>query len=126
MRATLVVFLLAHAVAHIVGFAVPWRLATSADVPYRTTIVSGLIDLGPTGIKAVGVIWLALAVAFAAIAIGVLERTSWWYAAVLPLIGVSVVLCVLQWPDTRFGLLANGVILALLLIGVGVRGLAVP
>jgi hypothetical protein len=126
MRSVLAVLLVAHAVAHVVGFAVPWRLAISADVPYRTTIVNGLIDLGPAGIKAVGVIWLLVAVAFGTIGVGVLARTSWWYPVLLPLIGTSVVLCVLQWPDTRFGLLANGVILALLLVGLGLRVLTVP
>jgi hypothetical protein len=126
MRSVLAVLLVAHAVAHVVGFAVPWRLAILADVPYRTTIVNGLIDLGPAGIKAVGVIWLLVAVAFGTIGVAVLARTSWWYPVLLPLIGTSVVLCVLQWPDTRFGLLANGVILALLLVGLGLRVLTVP
>jgi hypothetical protein len=33
MRIILAARLVVHAIAHIVGFVVPWRLVTSADVP---------------------------------------------------------------------------------------------
>jgi len=33
MRILAAVLLVAHAVAHLLGFMVPWRLLTSADVP---------------------------------------------------------------------------------------------
>jgi hypothetical protein len=126
MRGVLAAFLLVHGIAHVVGFAVPWRLVTSADVPYRTTVAGGLIDLGSAGMRVVGVFWLVMAVSFVALAVSVLARTSWWYLALMPLIGISFVLCVLQWPDARFGVLANVAILALLAFGIAASGLTVP
>jgi hypothetical protein len=126
MRGLLSAILFVHAIAHVPGFLVPWRLMTSADMPYRTTVLNGLLDIGPLGIRAVGIIWLALATAFGIIGIGLLARTSWWFPALVPLMAMSVLLCLTQLPDARLGLLANGVIVALLLIGIGFSGLAVP
>jgi hypothetical protein len=116
MRIVLIAILVVHAIAHLVGFVVPWRLMTSADVPYRTTILAGAVDVGATGIKVVGVLWLAAALAFLVIALGLHGRASWWYPTVLPIVAASIALCVLGWPDARFGLVANVVIIALLLI----------
>jgi len=117
MRLILAVLLTVHAVAHLVGFVVPWRLMTSAEVPYRTTILSGAIDIGATGVRLLGVGWLLVALAFLVLAGGVVLRASWWHAAVLPAVAVSFVLCVLGWPDSRFGLVANLLILTLLVAG---------
>ena len=61
-------FLIAHGVAHLVGFVVPWKLVSTAEVPYRTTIL-----------------------------------------------GWSIVLCVVGWPEARIGLVVNVVLLAVLL-----------
>lgn len=47
-------FLLLHGVAHLVGFAVPWRLVRSEEVPYKTTILSGTVDVGDVGIRILG------------------------------------------------------------------------
>ena len=126
MRGVLAAFLIVHGFAHIVGFVVPWRLVTSTDVPYRTTILSGHLDLGDAGVKAIGLLWLALAIACVVVAGGLLARASWWFAALLPLLAISALLCAVQWSDARVGLLANAVILVLLVIGMGVSGLTVP
>ena len=70
-----------HGIAHVVGFVVPWRIVTSIEQPYRTTVLQGRIDLGDLGIRLYGLGWLTIAVSFAAIAAGVLlrsEATSWF------------------------------------------------
>src|SRR5689334_8054768 len=126
MRGVLAAFLIVHGFAHTVGFVVPWRLVTSSDVPYRTTILNGHLDLGDAGIKAIGLLWLTLAMAYVVIAGGLLARASWWFSALLPLIAISALLCALQWSDARVGLLANAIILLLLVIGMGFNGLTIP
>jgi hypothetical protein len=50
--------LVVHGIAHLVGFVVPWRLLVSADMPYKTTILAGRLDVGANGIRLVGVLWL--------------------------------------------------------------------
>jgi hypothetical protein len=126
MRLVLAALLTVHAVAHLVGFVVPWRLVTSAEVPYRTTVLAGSIDIGSTGVRLLGLGWLLVALACAALAGGVILRASWWHAVALPVVVVSLVMCILGWPDSRFGILANSLILALLLGGTRAGWLAVP
>jgi hypothetical protein len=46
MRFVLAFFLLAHGVAHLVGFVSSWKLATLAELPYKTTVFSGRVDVG--------------------------------------------------------------------------------
>lgn len=38
MRLILSGLLLAHGIAHLVGFAVAWKLLVNDEVPYRTTL----------------------------------------------------------------------------------------
>ncbi len=115
MRIALAVFMVFHGIAHLVGFAGSWGLLK--NVPRKTTILSGRADLGETGIRIYGVVWLILAIAFlfAAIAAGIgapgwVHWTPWVALA-------SLVLCGLAWPDAPVGLAANVVILALLHLG---------
>ncbi len=43
MRLALSALLMAHGGAHLVGFVVPWKLLSTAEVPYRTTILGGMM-----------------------------------------------------------------------------------
>ena len=107
--------LLVHGVAHLVGFVVPWRIVTSPEIPYRTTLLG--VDIGPAGVRAVGIAWLLAAILFVAVAASMLRHAAWPFEAVLTLVGVSVALCVLGLPESRPGLLANAAIGALLVLG---------
>ena len=50
MRFGLAFLLVAHGVAHLVGFVSSWKLATLAELPYKTTVFSGRVDVGDAGI----------------------------------------------------------------------------
>jgi hypothetical protein len=115
VRVLLGAALLIHGVAHVVGFVVPWRIVTSPEVPYRTTVFG--VDVGAVGVRALGIVWLFTAMLFVALAASVLRRQAWPLAAALTLVGGSVALCVLGLPESRPGLLANAAILALLAVG---------
>lgn len=117
MRILFAALLIAHGIAHLVGFVIPWRLVTSEELPYRTTVLGGTVNLGETGVRLLGVVWLVVGVAFAVVAGGLLLRVSWWYRAALGTVLVSLVLCIAGWPDSRLGIVANAVILGLLIIG---------
>ena len=113
MRSILVALLATHGLAHVPGFAVAWRLMTTSETPYRTTVLQGRFDLGVAGIRIYGLCWLALAVGFAVTAFGVAQRWSWWLLAVEALVLVSMGFCILGWPETRVGVMANLLSLAL-------------
>jgi hypothetical protein len=113
----LAAILIGHGAAHVVGFVVPWKLVSSAEVPYRTTVLAGSLDVGPVGVRLIGVLWLLLSLAFVRAAVGLLQHSTWWYLDVLVLVVVSVTLCLLALPESRPGLVANAVVLVLLIAG---------
>lgn len=115
MRIVIGLLMILHGIAHLVGFVGPWRL--SATVPFKTTILGGHLDLGATGIRAVGIVWLATAIAFAAVGVATLLRVSWWHSAAVLVAIVSLLLCVLELPAAKIGAILDVVILVLLAVG---------
>jgi hypothetical protein len=117
MRVALALLMALHGVAHLVGFLVPWRLMTSEDAPYGTTVLAGRLDLGETGIRAFGMLWLLAGFAFWITAVGaVTNRPSWlgmaWFVA-----SASLILSLFGLPDSRIGVPVNVLILAVLALG---------
>lgn len=97
----------AHGVAHLPGFVSAWRLAELSELPYRTTLLGGRLDVGDAGMRIVGGLWLLLAVAFVAAAVGLATHAGW----VTPLLRVaaiaSMVWCLTAWPEARIGVAVN-------------------
>ena len=118
MRIVFAVLLVAHGVAHLPGFLVSWQLQSFPELPYRTTIVGGSIDVGSSGIRAIGLAWLASSVMFGIAAAAALMQAPWWQSLVLTAVGLSTTLCLAGWPDARLGLVANAVILVIVAIGI--------
>lgn len=118
MKIALAVLLVVHAVAHLVGFTVPWGLTVLEEMPYRTTLLGGRVDVGDAGIRLVGALWLVMSVAFGIAAIAVLTGVEWWSRLTLWAVILSLLMCVIGWPDSRFGLLVNLLILVVLLVGI--------
>jgi len=114
MRFICAALLIAHGVAHLVGFVVPWKLVSTTEVPYRTTVLGGVSDLGDAGARALGVVWLMAALAFVLLAGSVLAGSNVrpWALAMLAL---SSLLCIVGWPEARIGLVVNVVLLTVLL-----------
>lgn len=116
MRYGLAVLLIAHGIAHLVGYAVPWRLASSPDLPYTTTVLAGHLDIGATGARVVGLVWLVAATAF--VGAGALWALGNPQAFTATLVGIalSTVLCTLAWPHAGAGLALDVLIAALLFL----------
>ncbi len=58
-------------------------------MPFRTTILEGTNDVGVPGTRILGVAWLLLALAFAAVAAGLTLRLAWWSQAAYVTIALS-------------------------------------
>jgi hypothetical protein len=124
MRLALAVLLVAHGVAHLVGFVSSWKLATLAEHPEKTLVFSGRVDVGDAGIRVMGVLWLLAALAFLVAAFAVATETGWAVRFTLAAVIASLILCVVGWPDARIGVAVN-VGLALLIATGGRLNLAV-
>ena len=112
LRILLSVLLVVHGIAHLVGFLVPWRLVEMPEMPYSTTILAGQVDLGDTGIRVYGILWLLGGVAFLLAAWGGWTRHRWWAELVVGAALLSLILSVLGWPDSRIGVWVNLALLA--------------
>ena len=117
MRFVLAFFLLAHGVAHLVGFVSSWKLATLAELPYKTTVFSGRVDVGDAGIRVMGALWLLAALAFLVAAIAVATEAGWAVRLTVAGVIASLMLCLAGWPDARIGVAVNVGLVLLLAIG---------
>jgi len=72
MHIILGIFLFTHGVAHLVGFITYWKIASIEDMPYQTTLLSSLLDVGEVGIRIVGILWLLTGLAFAVVGVGII------------------------------------------------------
>jgi hypothetical protein len=102
-----------HGLIHLIGFVVPWNLATIAGFPYRTTALNGAITIGDGIARAVGIAWLACAVGFAVAGIGLARGESWSLPLTAALAVVSIVACALGLPEAVAGIVVNVAILGL-------------
>jgi hypothetical protein len=117
MHIILGIFLIAHGVAHLVGFVTYWKIAFLEEMPYKTTLLSGFLDVGDVGIRIVGILWLLTGLAFAMVGVGIVALQPWWFPLILYITIFSLIMCILDWLDARFGVLVNIIILALLIFG---------
>ena len=104
-----------HGVEHLVGFVVPWRVATLEDTPYQTTILNGKIDVGESGIRAIGLVWLVTALAFMVCAIAVAMQLQWWMWVAMAATLISFDLTIVGWPESRVGVAVNVLIVVMLI-----------
>ncbi len=58
------VLLAIHGIIHLIGFVTPWRIATLQGFIYKTTALNGALEVGDSGARLIGLVWLALAVGF--------------------------------------------------------------
>ena len=110
------IILLIHGIAHLPGMIVPWRIAEIKDMPYKTTLLSGKIYIGNFGVRIVGLLWLITGGAFVVIGVGVFLQLPWWRSLAFGVSVFSFILCILGWPDSRFGVFINVAILLFLMI----------
>ena len=116
LRWLLAAALAAHAVAHSLGFAIAWQLTASPEIPYHTTLMNGRFDVGATGIRAIGILWLIAGAGFLVCAALVAAGST---AALLTLAAVSMMslsLCALEWPFARIGFFIDAGVAAALVV----------
>ncbi len=115
LRIGLGVLLTLHGIAHFPGFVVSWRLATLEDLPYKTTVLNGAMDVGDTGIRVLGLLFLLAGLAVTGAGICLAARVSWALPAALAATGFSLVVCAVSLPVARIGLTLNAAAILLLL-----------
>lgn len=117
MHYVVAAFIAIHGLAHLVGFVVPWRLAKLEEMPYSTLLFGGKLDVGDTGIRFVGLLWLVAALSYFATAGAISFLALWWLTALFVVTVFSLLLCIVGWPHSRIGLFIDVGILAVFAVG---------
>ena len=114
MRFSLAILMTLHAIAHLVSVVEAWRLIPDG-FPYKTTVLAGRVDLGDVGIRAVGLIWLFVAIGFLLAAIGAVTGSTWWVPMALGIAVSSLLLSFAELPAARAGVAINLAIIVVLI-----------
>lgn len=104
-----------HGVPHLVGFFAAWRPSAIPELPHKTTVLSGRVDLGEVGIRVLGVGWLLLALAFIGAACLFWFHVPQATGALLSLAIISFVFSLVAWPDSQIGVVVNLIVILLVL-----------
>ena len=101
---------------YFVGFIVYWKISDFEEMTYKTTILNGKVDLKDAGIRIVGVVWFLLAVAFVINGIVLIMGLSFWEILTIYISIISLLFCILCWPDSKIGVAVNILILIFLVL----------
>ena len=112
LRYVLPIAMLVHGLAHLPGLVTAWRLQRLPDFPYHTVLLRGRLDVGDSGMRIVGALWLVAAVGFGLAAVGAFLGDPRWLPVAVATAVVSSVLCLLEWPFARVGLWVNVALLS--------------
>ena len=111
------IYLIVHGLIHLFGFVVNFQIAEIEDITYKTTVLAGKLDVGRLGTRVLGILWLLAAVGFVIAGATIFVSPPWWWSFTLAATLVSLAVCVLGWPDARFGVLADVIVLVFLFLG---------
>lgn len=115
VRLAVSALLLIHGLIHTLGFLKAWELAGVPQLSGRT-----IVPLSPTGVRIVGALWAATALALTAAALlRALDRDAWWLVAA-PALVLSQLLIVLQWHDAWAGTIANVLLAVAVAVSAGI------
>ncbi len=116
MKWILALAMFVHGFAHLVGFVVPWRLAAPDDMPYKTTLLAGRLEVGSLGIRINGLLWLLTGVAFMAAGFALIKGAPIWFPMALSLAIFSLLLSILGIPEAKIGITVNAILIGILLL----------
>ena len=103
-----------HGLIHLMGATVYLKLGEIQGLVYKTTVLGGRVDLGASGIRVFGALWILPAIGFVAAALGLLGGWSWWSVVLLVSALVSTMLTVLDWNVAFTGAIVDFAILGAL------------
>lgn len=106
MKWALVGLLTLHGLIHLLGFAKTWGIAEVKALSGQTTI-----PLAGAPLRAFGLVWLVVCVAFLAAGALLALGSGAWLPVALVAAAISQVVIILWWPDARAGTIPNLIIL---------------
>jgi hypothetical protein len=112
MRILAALFLALHGCAHLVGF----RAALWPTQDLLSKLQGGVLGIGHTGSRVLGLLWGGIALSYLASAGLLLARSSSWTSVALVASATSLLMCALFWPAARIGLYIDVALLLVVLL----------
>ena len=119
-------FVAFHGLIHLMGFAAYWPLAKISELPYKTSLLGGRVELGAAGMRLFSLLWLLAAIGFLISAAALLFGKPWWAPLMLGVTLLSLVICLLDWGAAFRGAIIDLVILLVLVVVFGFRRQPAP
>jgi hypothetical protein len=110
-----------HGLVHLMGTAAYLKLAEVQGLPYKTTLLSGRLELGANGIAVFGVVWALIAAGFVVTAIAFIADWAWWPAALIGVTLLSLGVTLLDSSVAFAGVAVNLVILIGFVVATALR-----
>ena len=107
---------LLHGLIHLMGVATYWQLAEINKLPYKTSLLKGSWEIGESGIRLFGALWLIAAIGFGIAGYALVTEQNWWRIGLGVVAAFSLALTILDWDVAYAGIGINVVILILVLV----------
>jgi len=115
-----------HGLIHLMGFAAYWPLAKINELPYKTSLLAGRLEVGTAGMRVFSLLWLLATLGFVIAAIALVLGKSNWAPLMLGAALLSIVLCALDWSAAFRGALIDVFFLLVLALVFGLRMQSAP
>ena len=114
----LILFYIAHGIAHLIGTFIYWRLMPATeDVPYKTTLFFSKIEVGEFGTSLLGLVYLIIALLFISSGIYLLvNKITFRENVILLIVGLSLFITFLDLMPAIVGFYINVFFIVVILI----------
>lgn len=110
-----------HGLIHLMGFLAYWPLSKITELPYKTTLLGGRWEIGASGTRIAGLVWMAAALGFLAAALALAFGRSFWAPVLLGAALLSLTICALDWKAAFRGAWIDAGLLLILFFVFGLR-----
>lgn len=118
---TLAVIAILHGLIHLMGFVAYWPLANLPDLPYKTSLLDGRLELGAAGMRLFSLLWLLAAFIWVVAGVLLIFKHPAWASLMLGAALLSLVICILDWGVAFRGALIDLGFLLILFVVFGLR-----
>lgn len=105
-------FLVWHGLIHLLYVAAYWKLAEMEQFPYKTALLDGRWEIGESGIRLFGGLWLVAAIGFVIAAIALGTKQDWLPPVLVAVALLSLVISALDW-NVAYGGVGIGLVIVL-------------
>lgn len=104
-----------HGLIHLVGFRIYGQGMSMEKMQFKTTFLNGALDLGASGTRVYGMLWLLPAIGFIVSGLGLSLHAGWWQPVAVASALVSILLTGMDWSNAIWGMLIDLGLLAAML-----------